>query len=574
MSLLDKPLMHLSLLPKLSQQLYLSVEATRSPSIEVSSFEDKGSVRAIMAPLRSSRSTRNQEHNPTPRNRAGLPDFDVTEGLPVRRWERVSVKISQDAPADQADGNDQSTENNDGNFPWTEHPLPSYWPLLPPHNQEMVRRARMGNTNAKLSVWDPKTESYIPGIELERREAARKAQLSKSKHTHTSNVDAINVDDEEDKNEEDNDDLMDVDGLGPDPKRRKATHGSNERVFEIKKWVQIPAAVAEKMPEPKYLADRRPGMESLYKGAYKATNGFGTLGDMTAGDMVVAVMTGRTTGYDLGDGSGLGNAAGILAPGSGPGAHTAQPDGTATPVRKNMPPRRKKKKIGGPGRKPKNPNPEPSAAATASAATTTVFENAAADDAAAASTVDGDVTMRNTPETAGEGAENADGTTPALIEGEASTQAYAEGSGSESDGEGSEEGEIASVVVAAAAAPATAPADAAAQEFILSKAVQDAATAEAGGAPEEEKDKKEEEEAVVPAVAAAGVSLGAVDPDLETGVDADTDANAVPPSVPPSAPPSAPVIEQEANKKQHEGEEIDVLGALEAAVDKEAGEDA
>ncbi|EXJ71648.1 uncharacterized protein A1O5_05456 [Cladophialophora psammophila CBS 110553] len=421
----------------------------------------------------------------------------------------------------------------------------------------------MGNTNAKQSVWDPKTESYIPGIELERREAVRKAQQNKPKHTHTSNVDAINVDDEEDKNEEDNDDLMDVEGLGPDPKRRKATHGSNERVFEIKKWVQIPAAVAEKMPEPKYLADRRPGMESLYKGAYKATNGFGTLGDMTAGDMVVAVMTGRTTGYDLGDGGGLGNAAGILAPGSGPGTLTAQPDGTATPVRKNMPPRRKKKKIGGPGRKPKNPNPEPTAAATASAATTSVSENAAAEDTAAASTVEGDVTMRNTPETAGEGAENADGTTPVLIQGEANTQASAEGSGSESDGEGSEEGEIASVVVAA---PATAPADAAAQEVTTSNPVQDAATAEVGGTPEEEKDKKEEEEAVVPAIAASGVTPSAVNPDLENEDDVDTDANAV--------LPSGPVVEQEANKKEHEGEEMDVLGALEAAVDKEAGEDA
>ncbi|OAG34374.1 hypothetical protein AYO21_11460 [Fonsecaea monophora] len=77
-----------------------------------------------------------------------------------------------------------------------------------------------------------------------------------------------------------NDDLMDVRGRASDPKRRKAISGSNGRYFQVKKWVQLPVAVAERMPQPKYLADRRPGMNSLYQDAYKATNGFGTLADI------------------------------------------------------------------------------------------------------------------------------------------------------------------------------------------------------------------------------------------------------------------------------------------------------
>ncbi|OAL18637.1 hypothetical protein AYO20_11730 [Fonsecaea nubica] len=90
--------------------------------------------------------------------------------------------------------------------------------------------------------------------------------------------------------------FMDVEGPASDPKRRKATSGSNERYLEVNRWVQVPAAVAERMPEPKYLAGRRRGMESLYKGAYKAANGFGSLADIVA-----PAMSNGTTGYDLSD---------------------------------------------------------------------------------------------------------------------------------------------------------------------------------------------------------------------------------------------------------------------------------
>ncbi|EXJ77472.1 hypothetical protein A1O3_09698 [Capronia epimyces CBS 606.96] len=249
----------------------------------------------------------------------------------------------------------------------------------------------MGNTNVTPSEWDRKTNSWIPGSEVE----ARNARL-KSKHLLTV-PDSPNSHEEND-NEEDNDDLFDADGLPT--KRRKTNTGVPERVIEIKKWAPIDSALAEKLPEPKYLADRRPGMESLYGGAYKATNGFGTLG------INPAAVSGAV-GYDLGDGSGLGSASGVLG--------STKPAPESTPVRRNMPPKRKKKKLGGPGRRKANPTP---AGGTAPAV---ALE---------------DVTMTDTP--------TGDNIQPATKDGQEDKHPAGdpEDSGSESEGEGSEEGEI------------------------------------------------------------------------------------------------------------------------------------
>ncbi|KIW31750.1 uncharacterized protein PV07_03348 [Cladophialophora immunda] len=509
-----------------------------------------------------------QVRNPRPRPVKSINDSDALDGLPVTKWEQTRVTINQDVATDQADGNIQTTEQEDSAFPWPPHPLPTFAPQIPQWNQGMLGITRMGNTNAKLSIWDHKTQEWIPGIELERREAARKAQLEKAKHSSATNVDASNVDDEEDKNDEDNDDLMDVEGLAPDPKRRKATSGSNQRTFEIKKWVQVPAALAEKIPEPKYLADRRPGMPSLYKGAYRPNSAVETYGDIVA-----AAMSGGATGYDLSAVGGLEAARALLVPGSGSAALNTQPDGSSTPVRKNMPPRRKKKKLGGPGRKPKNPNPE-SATAT-SAAGNAALENVAAEDTAAASTVEGDVTMRNTPETAIEGADNTDGT-PA-IQSEANVQgADAEGSGLESEGEGSEEGEIASAIDPDLAedTPVIDPTLTDNTSFIdpaltdntmamqiTPSPVEDTAEPEEDGAPEEDKMEDTEEKVV----AAANPADSPAKTKHEADADADADADAI----------STPVIEQEDKKEQEGGgdDEMDVLGAVEAAMNKEAGEE-
>ena len=85
--------------------------------------------------LRSSRTTRNQEHNPANRNRAGVIDWDPTDGLPVRKWEQLTVKVNQDTSNDPSDANNQSTEHNDSDFPWPEQPLPHFFNQLPPHSQ-------------------------------------------------------------------------------------------------------------------------------------------------------------------------------------------------------------------------------------------------------------------------------------------------------------------------------------------------------------------------------------------------------------------------------------------------------
>ncbi|KAJ9607923.1 hypothetical protein H2200_008002 [Cladophialophora chaetospira] len=472
-------------------------------------------LRRARGQLRSSRTTRNQDH--TPRNRAGIPDFDPTEGLPVRRWEQTTVRISQDASTETTVENSRDpATSQDGIFSFPPLPLPSFFGQISTHNQELLRRSRLGNVDAKLSIWDPKTNSYIAGIELERRELARKAALNNPKLS-SSNLNLADenthpLDDDDDKQDDEADDLLDADGL-PE-KRRKTTSGSNERIIEVKKWVQVPLAVAEKMPEPKYLADRRPGMESLYKGAYKATNGFGTLGDM-----VSAAMSGGNTGYDLGE------APGTLAGGTGSanansGLGQSQLDGGSTPVRKNIPPRRKKK--GGPGRRPKNwkPPTDPNTAPTT--------ENTTTENTTGATTGDGgDTTMKDTPAASGERIDTTN-TGPA-VQSEANNQdeeGEGEGEGSsESEGEGSEEGEIA-------------PANDVPETETQAEPVVEPVVDEPERAPETQEEVMEVVEEVVTSVDAAPVEEAAV----ETKEDVASNV------------------------------EMDVLGALEAALDKEAGE--
>ncbi|KIV88259.1 hypothetical protein PV10_07957 [Exophiala mesophila] len=349
-----------------------------------------------MAPLRSSRHTRNQEHNQPLRNRAGVIDWDPTDGLPVRKWEQVTVKVNQDLTADPSDSSNQNQEHTDSDFPWPEQPLPHFFSQLPPHSQELLRRARLGHSNVKPPVWDRKTETWISGTEVDARNANLKTKnLSNNPDTPASDHE------EENEEENNNEDLFDVDGAAPE-KRRKLNAGLQERIFETKKWVQVPTAIAEKTSEPKYLADRRSGMESLYGGAYKATHGFGSLGlNPGAGS--------GAAGFDLGDGSGLGNAAGVLG-------GNAPPE--PAPVRKNMPPRRKKKKkLGGPGRRKAVPvipgESNPAATQTANA------EVIKGDPAAEAV----DDSSQPGYSAAGDGGDG-------------------DGSGSDSEGEGSEEGEI------------------------------------------------------------------------------------------------------------------------------------
>ncbi|KIV78912.1 hypothetical protein, variant [Exophiala sideris] len=296
-----------------------------------------------MAPLR--RTTRHQDHNASQRTRGDLFS-DPAEGLPVRVWRLSTVKINQDASAETEPN--RNTETQDTAGLWGEAPLPSFFSQLPEHNQQMIRKARMVNTNPRDLVFDDKLEMWVDAKDVGSGRVKPKNVASNNAESPESNEEADNDDNEDD-------DLIDADGLPQ--KRRKTNAGLQERIFEIKKWTQVPISVAEKMPEPKYLADRRPGMPSLYGGAYKATNGFGALGPNPG-------MGAGAVGFDLGDGSGLGNATGVMG-----GAQ-----GEATPVRKNMPPRRKKKKLGGPGRRKANPVPTEDATAATTPADAVVNE--------------------------------------------------------------------------------------------------------------------------------------------------------------------------------------------------------
>ena len=216
------------------------------------------------------------------------------------------------------------------------------------------------------------------------------------KSRYLMNVDADNGEHEDDDAEEDDEDEEMTDGLVPGvaAKKRKVATSSvpgEDRTFEVRRWVAVPAEKADKMTEPKYLADRRPGMPSLYTNAavLKQASGYGA--------PITAVN--EHSGIDLGDGSGLGSALGGAA---------AAP-GEATPVRKNMPPKRKKKKLGGPGRRKAVPVEATEQAATVEPKEGEIAEKQLADGEKKEGDIDGD----------GD-----------------------EGSGDESEGEGSEEGEV------------------------------------------------------------------------------------------------------------------------------------
>lgn len=376
------------------------------------------------------------------RRQGQVIDLDPTDGLPVQKYAFQVIQINQDASADAAVANTKSTNSaewaaqfNTPQYPWPEAPLPSFQKELQPWNQEMIRRARAGITNAKLSVWDRKTNSWLSASEAGKRATPLKSlhlnNLESNGNGKHANDDADSTKSgDEDSGESSNEseksgDDEDEDEGAPfktsmSSKRRKLASRLNEpddmRTIEIRKWVQLPPNVAEKVPERSFLASRRPGMPPLYTPDY-AQKLFGQYHSS-------ANLSGAA-GYDLGEGGGLNNASGVL------GAGTANAAGVATPPRKNIPPRRKKKKLGGPGRKKANPNPEPAAQASTNTATSIQAGNgidgmAATGDAGAAAGMEGQPTAID------ESQINAD------------NEAGADGDDNESgsEAEGSEEGEI------------------------------------------------------------------------------------------------------------------------------------
>lgn len=315
----------------------------------------------------------------------------------MQKYYLQTVQINQDVSADALIANTKSTDSAEwaaqfstAQYPWPELPRPSFIKELPVWNQELIRRARVGSTNAKLSVWDRKAKRWVSSNEAEKKAAPLKSLHLNNLEAADDNKELTNGDagspksaaesgdDSEgsEKSADEDDDGEEAVPFQPSistSKRRKLNSrlggGDEARIMEVKRWTQLPANEAEKALDRTFLAPRRPGMLPLYNPEY-AQKIFGRYHSSS-------VISG-TASYDLGEGGGLNNASGVLAAGT-----DNTQTGASTP-RKNIPPRRKKKKLGGPGRKKANPNPVPSIQAPITDDGTMVANTTGAGDTAAA----------------------------------------------------------------------------------------------------------------------------------------------------------------------------------------------
>ena len=157
---------------------------------------------------------------------------------------------------------------------------------------------------------------------------------------------------------------------------------SHERTINLKRWIPLPQVVADRKPEPKYLADRRPGLPPLYgHRAATSTNTANTTGyapnisstflpsfnpNVNTGDVVVGTVTvpidrvANASGYRVkADGTTVPMGPGIAA-GSAMGMSGAAGQVQGEVKRRPPPPPPKRRKKGGPGRsKRKVEVPEP-----------------------------------------------------------------------------------------------------------------------------------------------------------------------------------------------------------------------
>jgi hypothetical protein len=226
--------------------------------------------------------------------------------------------------------------------------------------QELLRCARAGSRRTTVSIYDKKTESYnTPNAATD--SAIVKIKALKSKNAlATSGIPTsgdsplaiIAPEEEEPEPEPEPDpDEADNDDEALDGEAGKKVKKVEERTFTLNKWTAVPPALADKMEEKRYLAARRPGMSSLY-----GRNGYGNE-SANGNTLPLAIVTG-----DAGTGTAGANgaAAAAAAAGSGSGSGIDAADGnasatTATELKptRTMPPKRKKR-LGGPGRKKAN----------------------------------------------------------------------------------------------------------------------------------------------------------------------------------------------------------------------------
>ncbi len=150
---------------------------------------------------------------------------------------------------------------------------------------------------------------------------------------------------------------------------------SHERTINLKRWVPLPQAIADKKPEPKYLADRRPGLPPLYgHRAATYTNAANATGyapnisstflsnfnpNVNTGDVVVGTVTvpvdrvATASGYRVqADGTTVPMGPGMPF-GTTTGSSGAAGPGPGEAKRRPPPPPPKRRKKGGPGRSKK-----------------------------------------------------------------------------------------------------------------------------------------------------------------------------------------------------------------------------
>ncbi|KAL4862912.1 hypothetical protein BDV12DRAFT_178138 [Aspergillus spectabilis] len=171
--------------------------------------------------FRSSRSGR-QFGDGVNRTRTGQVDHDVTEGLPVRRWTRQSQTVSQEP---KTEGVESEVPGHSGKQSIPEHPMPRDSHLLTPVSRALLRAARAGCI-------------YI-------RPASKEF-------------------------EDDEKEATDLE--------EQQTQQNTERNFSMRKWTTVPRHL--EAPEVEFLAQRRPGLPSIYAApaaGVDGANGFGPM---------------------------------------------------------------------------------------------------------------------------------------------------------------------------------------------------------------------------------------------------------------------------------------------------------
>jgi hypothetical protein len=193
----------------------------------------------------------------------------------------------------------------------------------------------MGNTRVRPAIYNPATGTYTAAPPLIPTTVKSKLLTTAPNPVAASAVTPPPADI----------DMLDEDPEADITAQPKPTL-DEDRAFTVRKWTLVPAAEADKRPEPKYLADRRPGLKNLYGFGQAQNTTTGNGDSATTGTALGAVVDAAgkeisSTGLELGSAGGIGMGTSASAP-------VAE-----MPRRRGPPPPPKRKKKGGLGRRKK-----------------------------------------------------------------------------------------------------------------------------------------------------------------------------------------------------------------------------